>query len=117
MATKTVTVTIHESGSAENPTTTAIALNNTVVAQQPSMLSDLVYANHVVSNNLGAESQIGNQDALNRLRQMIVADAVMRVQDTGPMTARAAVTTLTSNAVAQEIADLKAAIKAFSTRP
>jgi hypothetical protein len=114
MAKETIEIIVDESVQPGNPVIAAVALNGTVVAQQPSMLSNLVYANHVVSNDLGAKSLVGHQDAMNRLRQSIVAKAVSQVQDLAPATARAAVDALSSNALAQEIADLKAAIEAFS---
>lgn len=116
MATETIEIIVDEKNSPKTPVTAAVASNGMVAALQPSMLSDLVYANHVVSNNVGAQSQVANQDAMNRLHQSIVADAVTRVQDLGPSAARAAVSALTSNTLAQEITDLKAAIEAFSSR-
>jgi hypothetical protein len=100
-----------------NPVVAALALNSMVVAQQSSALSDLCYANQVSSNDVGAKSQVANQDAMNRLRQAILANAVTRVQDLGAATARASVAVLTSNALAQEIADLKAAVEAFASQP
>lgn len=114
---ETIEIIVGKDESSGDPVVAALALNSMVMAQQSSALSDLVYANQVSSNDLGAKSQVANQDAMNRLRQTILADAVTRVQALGPTAARAAVATLTSNALAQEIADLKAAVEAFALKP
>ncbi|MBM7131233.1 R body protein [Dyella mobilis] len=97
------------------PKPPAFQLAWTPVCEQPAMLSDLAYSNQVSSTNVAGKSQVSNQDALNRLNQMILAKAVTAVQATGPKTARSDVTVLTSNSIAQELADLKAAIAAFSS--
>lgn len=95
----------------------ALALGSIAVAQQPSTLSDLAYANQVSTNDLGAKSQVAHQDAMNRLRQMVLATAVTRIQEPDPTAAKADVAVLTSNAMAREIADLKASVDAFSRVP
>lgn len=89
-------------------------INACVVAMQPSLSGTLAYANHLASNDLGAKSQLAHQDAMNRLRQSITADAVARVQDVDPVAARSAVVTLTSHTVAQQLAGLTAALRGFT---
>ena len=93
----------------------AFPLAWTPLCQQPSMLSDLVYSNQVSSTDLAAKSQVSNQDAMNRLRHMILANAVTAVQSTGPKAARSDLTVLTSNNLTRELADLKASIAAFAS--
>jgi hypothetical protein len=95
--------------------TGAFPLAWTPISLQPSVLSDLAYSNQVSSTNQASKSQVSNQDAMNRLRHMILANAVTSVQSTDPKTARSVVSVLTSNELAQEIADLKAAIAAFTS--
>ncbi|MBB1087043.1 hypothetical protein H4F99_00920 [Lysobacter sp. SG-8] len=117
METETIDIRVEDRRDTGHPVTAAIAIGSLATMQQPALLSDLAFSNHVVGNDLGAKSQLAHQDAMNRLRQGIVAGAVARVQGPGPGTARAAVDVLTGNALAQEIADLKAAVDAFGTRP
>ncbi|KAF1007445.1 MAG: hypothetical protein GAK28_01787 [Luteibacter sp.] len=93
----------------------AVSVAGATVAQLPAALSDLAYANQVGSTGMAARSQIANQDAMYRLRQMILADAVATVQTTSPSTARSSLTVLTSNELAREIADLKASVQAFAS--
>jgi len=112
----TVEIIVEGNDPSGDSVTAAVALSSTVVAEQPSMLSNLAYANQASSSDLGAKSQVANQDAMNRLGLTILADAVARVQP-GPAESRSAVTVLTSNALAQQIADLKAAINAFASTP
>ncbi|HEX7340258.1 MAG TPA: hypothetical protein VF271_10055 [Rhodanobacteraceae bacterium] len=115
----TVEIVVHESAAPEpsgaGPIGTSVAVNGTAHAQQPGMLSNLAYANHVSSNQLSAQSQVANQDALNRLNTSIVAKAVSQIQAHGPATTRASVAILTSDALAQQIAGLKAALQGFAT--
>ena len=94
----------------------AVALSGLASAQQSSALSNLSYGNQVVNNDLAAKVQVAHQDALNRLRHSILADAVNRVQNIGPATARSAVEAVSGNAAAQGIADLKSAVDAFAAR-
>lgn len=93
----------------------AIPLTGTTVANLPAALSNLAYANQVGSTGMAARSQVANQDAMYRLRQMILAEAVNAVQTTSPTTARSSVNVFTSNELAREIAGLKASIEAFAT--
>lgn len=113
---QTVEIIVEGDDPPGDPVVTVVALSSTVVAEQPSVLSNLAYANQVSSSDLGAKSQVANQDAMNRLGLTILADAVARVQP-GPVESRSAVTVLTSNALAQQIADLKSAVDAFATAP
>lgn len=94
----------------------AAALSGLVTAQLPSALSNLAYANQVASGDLSAKAQVARQDAMNRLRQVIVASAVARIQTPGPSAARSSVMVLTGNELAQSIAGLKSALSAFSSQ-
>ncbi|MFC7519347.1 hypothetical protein ACFQS6_01705 [Xanthomonas populi] len=93
-----------------DPIVCALALTGLAASQQGSLLSNLAYSNQVTSNNLAAKTQLAHQDASNRLRQSILANAVRSVQSANPSAARSGVTVLSSNAAAQSIADLRAAV-------
>ena len=112
-----IDIDIEDGSPKKNPVIEAVALTGLAGAQQASAVSDLAYSNQVSSTGMAARSQVANQDAMNRLHQGILSQAVASVQAPGPVTARSTVTTLTSNALAQEIADLKAAIAAFGSSP
>ena len=108
-------IEIDNSGSTpEPPKPPAFPLAWTPLCEQPAMLSDLAFGNQVSSTNVAEQAQVSNQDAMNRLQLTILAKAVTAVQSAGPKTARSSVTVLTANSVAQELADLKAAIAAFT---
>jgi hypothetical protein len=108
-----VEVTIHEDGSRDEAATTAVALASMGVAQQASALCNLAFSNQVGSTAVGAQGQVAHQDAMNRLRQLTLARAVSGVRAAGPLAARPAVFVLSSNAMAQDLADLQAAVKAL----
>lgn len=92
----------------------AVASTGIVVAEQAAMLTNLAYSNAVTSRDIGGKAQLANQDAQNKLRISILANAVNRVQDNHALQARSAVDVLTNNELAQAIADLKATLAAFS---
>jgi hypothetical protein len=96
-----------------DPIVASVALGSVVIAQQASALGNLAYGNQVSSTDLAAKSQVTNQNAMNRLRQTILANAVASVQSLDPAAARSTVFTVSSNAMAQEISSLKAAVDAF----
>ncbi len=86
----------------------AVAGGSLVVAQQPALLSDLNLANQVLNQDLAAKGQLTQQNAMNRLRTSILAQAVQQVQVPGPATARAAVAVLSGQALAEALAGLRA---------
>jgi hypothetical protein len=88
----------------------AVAGGGLVVAQQPALLSDLNLANQVLNQDLAAKGQLTQQNAMNRLRTSILAQAVQRVQGPGPASARAAVAVLTGQALAETLASLGASV-------
>lgn len=98
------------------PSPFAVALSGMVLAEQPALLSNLAYSDQVASTDLAAKGSLSNQDALNKLQVSILAKAVNQVQNHNPMQARAVVDVLSNNEQAQAIADLKAAVNAFSGR-
>ncbi len=119
MSTESIEFIVDEGGAAgrDEAVGSACRSSHCVAAMQPSMAGNLAYANHVASNDLGAKSQLAHQDAMNRLRQTIIANAVARVQDTDPVAARSAVVALTSDALARQIAGLKAVVQTFAAAP
>ncbi len=114
MTTESIEFIVDDGSAAGSDRGAGGGMNACVVAMQPSLTGSLAYANHVASNDLGAKSQLAHQDAMNRLRQSITADAVARVQDVDPVAARSAVVTLSSHAMAQQLASLKAALRGFA---
>lgn len=84
------------------------------IPTQPAMLSNVAWSNRVASTNLGAENALSNQQAMGKVGLSAVASATNKVSDLSPGSARSAVDVLTNNEVAQAIADLKAAVQAFS---
>ncbi|HEY4093564.1 MAG TPA: hypothetical protein VGN46_18810 [Luteibacter sp.] len=112
-----VEINIHESGPSGDAITAALAINSVATAQQASALTNLAYGNQVNSTAVGAQAQVAHQDALNRLRHVILARAVSSVQVPAPLAARSDVFVFSSNELAQDIADLKAAVEAFVPTP
>lgn len=86
----------------------AVAGGGLVVAQQPALLSDLNLANQVLNQDLAGKAQLAQQNAMNRLRTSILAQAVQQVQAPGVATARATVAVLTGQALAEALAGLRA---------
>ncbi|WYL96839.1 MAG: RebB family R body protein [Gloeotrichia echinulata IR180] len=79
------------------------------VAEQPAMLSNLAFANLVTNTNLAQQNAIANQQAMYQLSVTITAKAVNKISDLSPVEALAITKLDTSNDVAQQIADVKAA--------
>jgi hypothetical protein len=81
---------------------------------QPSRLGNLNYSNFVTNTNLGAQNAVANQQAMNELGISVVGKAINKVANLSPIEGRSSVNVLTDNALADEIASLRAAIEAFS---
>ncbi len=84
--------------------------------EQSAMLSNLAYSNVIANTNLSQQNAVANQQAMNELGISIVGKMVNTVANLGPLEARSAVDVLTDNELAQTIADLKAAVQAFSAK-
>ena len=85
-----------------------------VIAQQGALVSNLAFANQAANTDLAGRAQNTRQQGMDQLRLSILANAVRGVQAQTPTEARAAVTALTDNETARTIADLRAAVQAFS---
>lgn len=83
-------------------------------AGKPARLANLNYGNVVTNTNLGAQNAVSNQQAHSQLAISALGKAVNLVQNLGPLQARSSVDVLTDNAVADEIAGLRASIQGFS---
>lgn len=83
------------------------------MSEQPSALSDLAFSNLIANVNLSQQNAIANQQAMNELGISIVGKTVNTITNLGPLEARSAVDILSSNELAQTIADLKATLEAF----
>lgn len=104
---------IDNRGQAESASEYA-GLNDLVVAEQGSLISNLALANTIASTDLSAKSTLARRDARSRLNISILSNAVNRVQNPQPMKARCAIATLSNSDLAHSIAALKAAIAAFT---
>ncbi|MDB5035736.1 MAG: putative body protein [Chlorobi bacterium] len=90
--------------------TESIAIGNVgSIANQPAMLSNLMYANLVQNTNLSQQNAVANQQAMNQLGISIVGKTVNLISNLSPMEAVAVQKLDTGNDVAEEIAALKAA--------
>ncbi len=96
----------------------AIAIGNVKsVAEQSSMLSNLAYANLISNTNLAQQNAVSNQQGLNQLGVTVTGKSVNLVANLSPMEAVAAVKLDTGNDVAEQLADIKGTVQAFSTTP
>ncbi len=81
---------------------------------QPSRLSNLTHSNITANTNRGAQNAVANQQAHSQLNISILGKASNKVQNLGPLEARASVDILTNNEIAQTLMDIKGALQAFS---
>jgi hypothetical protein len=97
----------------ENPleqTETALVIANVKsVAEQPAMLSNLMFSNLVNNTNLGQQNTLANQQAMNQVGRSVVGKVVNAVLNLGPLEAMSSLQLLTGNSVAEEKLDLAAA--------
>jgi len=96
-----------------------IAIANAMaIAQQPAMLANLAYANTVTNANLAQQNAVAAQQAMNELNITVVGKLVNMLTTLSPLEAKSSEEILTGNTVAEELADLKAALQAFqANRP
>jgi hypothetical protein len=93
----------------------SIAIGNVKsVAEQPSMLSNLAYANLITNVNLAGQNAVSNQQAMNQLGVTVAGKTVNLVANLSPLEAAATVKLDTGNDVAEQLADLKGTIASFS---
>ncbi|HYY56622.1 MAG TPA: hypothetical protein VE842_04765 [Pyrinomonadaceae bacterium] len=93
----------------------SIAIGNVKsVAEQPSMLSNLAYANQIGNVNLSQQNAVSNQQALNQLGLSVTGKSINLVSNLNPMEAVAVVKLDTGNDAAQQLADLKGTVAAFA---
>jgi hypothetical protein len=79
-------------------------------ASQPAGLSNLAYANVIATSNLGSQNAVANQQALAQIRLALTGKSVRNIGGTGPLAAASAVDVLTSNELAQLLAELRAVL-------
>ena len=96
----------------------AIAIGNVKsVAEQSSMLSNLAYANLISNTNLAQQNAVSNQQGANQLGVTVTGKSVNLVANLSPMEAVAAVKLDTGNDVAEQLADIKGTVQAFTSSP
>lgn len=98
---------------AVNPQITdAIATSNaSSIASQPAILSNIMLANLISNINLSQQNTVAYQQALNELGIAILGKSVNLLTTLGPVEAMSVQQVLTGNALADEIADLKATLE------
>jgi hypothetical protein len=93
----------------------SIAIGNVKsVAEQSSMLSNLAYANLISNVNLSQQNAVSNQQGMNQLGVTVAGKSVNLVANLSPMEAVAVVKMDTGNDVAEQLADIKGTVAAFS---
>jgi Killing trait len=99
---------------AVNPQITDAVATSSVssIASQPAMLSNLMLANLIANTNLSQQNAIANQQAMNELGVAILGKSVNLLTTLGPIEAMSVQQVLTGNVVAEDIADLRAALQA-----
>ena len=94
-------------------TETAIAIANVKsVAEQPALLSNLAFSNLLANVNLSQQNAVSNQQSLNEVGVSVVGKVVQLLTSLGPLEAMSTSQLFTGNMVAEDIADLKAAVSA-----
>ena len=86
------------------------------VGEQPSMLSNLSFANLITNDNLSQENAVANQQAMNQVGLTVTGKAVNRVSNMDPSEGVAINKIDTGNETAAQIAELKASVKAMSDK-
>jgi hypothetical protein len=93
----------------------AVAIANVKsVAEQPSMLSNLAFANLIGNVNLSQQNAVSNQQSINQLAVSVTGKAVNAVANLSPMEAVAVAKLDTGNDVAEQISDLKATVASLN---
>ncbi|HEV2913202.1 MAG TPA: RebB family R body protein [Pyrinomonadaceae bacterium] len=96
----------------------SIAIGNVKsVAEQPSMLSNLAYANLISNVNLSQQNAVSNQQAMNQLGITVTGKVVNLVANLSPMEAVAVVKMDTGNDIAEQLSDIKGTLAAFTPSP
>lgn len=91
----------------------AVATGNLkALAEQPAMLSNLVYSNLVANTNLAQQNAVTFQQAMNEFGVALTGKTVSLISGLGAVEARSAVDVLSNNELARAIADLKATLLA-----
>ncbi len=101
-----------------NDITEAVSVSNvSAIAGQPAVLSNLALGNLIQNINLSQQNAIANQQTMNEIQATVVGKVVNLLTTLGPLEAMSAQQLLTGNALAEELADLKATLEAFSPAP
>jgi hypothetical protein len=82
------------------------------IAEQPAMLSNLVFSNLIANVNLSQQNAVANQQAMNQVLVAVTGKVVNMLSTLGPVEALSIQKMFDGNDAAQQIADLKAALAA-----
>jgi hypothetical protein len=85
------------------------------IGEQTAMLSNLAYANLINNVNLAQQNAVANQQAMNQIQVAVTGKVINLLTNLSPMEAAAVVKLDTGNDLAEQLADLKAALAAFSS--
>ncbi len=92
----------------------SISISNAkAVGEQPALLANLMFGNSASNSNLSQQNAVSNQQAMNELNVVVTGKAVNLVANLSPMEAVSTAQLFTGNTVAEEIADLGAAISSL----
>jgi hypothetical protein len=80
------------------------------LAAEPAMLSNIAFGNSSANTNLAAQNAVANQQALNEVGVSALGKAVAMIVQSGPLNTASVTELMTGDTVAEEIADLKAAL-------
>ena len=95
-------------------TISVVAIGNLkAIGEQPAMLSNLAYSNTVATTNLSQQNAVANQQAMNELGVAVVGKTVDVLSKLEP---RATGESADARALADQIAELRAVIRAFSEK-
>jgi hypothetical protein len=87
------------------------------VGETPAQLANLALGNLIQNTNQSQQNSVSNQQTTNSLQATVVGKVVNMLTALGPLESKSAEQLLTGNAVAEEIADLKASVSAFTGNP
>ena len=92
-------------------TETAVAIANVKsVAEQPAMLSNMMFGNLISNINLTQQNAASNQQAMNEVGRAVTGKVVNTILNLGPLEAMSALQILTGQMVAEELIDIKGAV-------
>ncbi|HEV2913201.1 MAG TPA: hypothetical protein VGX92_07785 [Pyrinomonadaceae bacterium] len=95
----------------------AVAISNIkTVAEQPSLLSNLAFADLISNDNLSQQNAVSNQQGMSQLAIAVSGKINNLVTSLNPLQANAQAKLDTGNDVAEQLADIKGMLNSFIRR-